>query len=317
MGYWGRRFPEYVSVGAKKAKAEKKLQQLKNKNPNINPIIIEGMAIAKSWWGKSWNRNLEKYADYSNRIGRGRSYVRHGAVLDLRIGKGEVNSLVQGSAPKPYSVTIKIKCISKNTWFDVICACEGKLDSLQELLTGEFPKALDEIFTEKENGLFPSPKEISFDCSCPDLANMCKHVAASLYGIGARLDNDPHLFFTLRKANVNDLIARAVKDKTNELLKKAGKKSSRVIEDADLSAVFGIEMDERTTSPKARSSVSKPKAKPKIKTKTKTKTKPKKKKTTSIKTNHKKTAENTKTTKKKTSKTLSSKKTGRKTKTGD
>ena len=305
MGYWSWDFPEYVTVGEKRAKAAKKLKELKKENPNINPIDIEGMTIAKSWWGKSWNRNLEKYADYSNRIGRGRSYVRHGAVLDLKIGKGEVNSLVQGSASKPYSVTIKIKRISKNTWFDVICACDGKLDSLQELLTGKFPKAMEEIFTAKGNGLFPSPKEINFDCSCPDLANMCKHVAASLYGIGARLDDDPNLFFTLRKANVNDLITRAVKDKTKELLRKAGKKSSRIIEDADLSAVFGIEMDKTTT--KTSSSVSKPKTKRKVK----------KKRATSAKTTKKKTAKKTKTTKTKTSKTLSSKKTKGKTKIDD
>ncbi|MGR3318381.1 MAG: SWIM zinc finger family protein, partial [Candidatus Anammoxibacter sp.] len=299
MGYWGWGYPEYVTVGEKRAKAAKKLQQLKKKNPNINPIVIEGMTIAKSWWGKSWNRNLEKYADYSSRISRGRSYIRHGAVLDLKIDKGEVNSLVQGSSSKPYSVSIKIKRISKNTWFDVICACNGNLDSLQELLTGKFPKAMEEIFTAKGNGLFPSPKEINFDCSCPDWASMCKHVAATLYGIGARLDDDPNLFFTLRKVNVNDLVTRAVKDKTKELLKKAGKKSSRIIEDSDLSSLFGIEMDEKTTA-KTRSTVSRPKTKPKVKVK--------KKRATAKKTISKKAVKKTKTTKKKISKTLNSKK---------
>lgn len=256
MRYWG--FPPYVSVGEKKAKAAKKLKQLKKKNPNINPIIIEGRTITGSWWGNSWNRNLEKYADFSNRIGRGRSYVRHGAVLDLKIEAGKVCSLVQGSASTPYSVTVKIKRISKDTWREIKCACEQKLDSLQELLTGKFPKSLGEIFTAKGNGLFPSPKEINFDCSCPDWASMCKHVAATLYGIGARLDKDPNLFFTLRKANVKDLVTRAVKDKTKKLLEKSDNKSSRIIEDTDLSSIFGIELDEKTTV-KMSSSVSKPK----------------------------------------------------------
>ena len=106
MSYW--RFPRYVSVAEKRAKAAKKLKQLFKKNPDIKPIVIEANSIARTWWGKSWNVNLERYADYSNRIGRGRSYVRHGAVLDLQIDSGEVKSLVQGTASNPYSVIVKI-----------------------------------------------------------------------------------------------------------------------------------------------------------------------------------------------------------------
>ncbi|MCD6292959.1 MAG: SWIM zinc finger family protein, partial [Deltaproteobacteria bacterium] len=100
-----------------------------------------------------------------------------------------------------------------------------------------------EIFFSEESGLFPAPKDISFDCSCPDWADMCKHVAAVLYGIGARFDDDPQLFFKLRGVNINDLITQAVRDKTASLLKKSNKKSKKIIADADLGAVFGIEMD--------------------------------------------------------------------------
>ena len=248
MGYWW--YPRYVSVGEKRAKAARKLKQLLKKNPCIKPIMIEGSAIARTWWGRSWNVNLERYADYSNRIGRGRSYVRHGAVLNLEINSGEVKSLVQGTASKPYSVVIKIKGISKDIWRDIKVACEGKLDSLSELLMGKFPKALGEIFTVKGKGLFPSPKEIDFSCSCPDWAYMCKHVAATLYGIGARLDEDPSLFFKLRKVKVSDLVTQAVEDKTKKLLKKAKKKSARVIDDSDLAGVFGIEIETPVASGK-------------------------------------------------------------------
>ena len=244
MSYWS--YPEYVSVGEKKAKAATKLKQMQKKNPNIKPIIIEGKTIANSWWGKSWNSNLERYADYSNRIGRGRSYVRNGAVLDLQIESGNVKALVQGSTSSPYSVTVEIKSIKKDVWSNIKSACKGKLESLSELLIGKFPKALDEVFTAEGVGLFPLPKEINFDCSCPDWASMCKHVAATLYGIGARLDRDPNLFFKLRKVDVGVLITETVKDKTKELIRKAGKKSSRVIEDTDLSSVFGIEIDTPT-----------------------------------------------------------------------
>ena len=126
MAYW--KFPRYVPVAEKKAKAARKLKQLRKKNPAIQPIVLEGQAIAKTWWGKSWNLNLERYADYSNRIGRGRCYVRHGAVLDLQVSAGQVKSLVQGSRAKPYTVTIKIKGIAKAIWQNMKAACAGKLD---------------------------------------------------------------------------------------------------------------------------------------------------------------------------------------------
>jgi len=243
MGYWG--YPRYVSVAEKKAKAAKKLKQLKKKMPDIKPVVIEGNALARTWWGRSWNKNLERYADYTNRIGRGRSYVRHGAVLDLKIDSGKVTALVQGSTSRPYEVVIKIKAISNTNWSAIKKQCEGQLKSLQDLLAGKFPKALGEIFLTKGKGLFPSPPSISFNCSCPDWASMCKHVAATLYGIGARFDEDPSLFFKLREADTQDLIARAVKDKTGELLAKTKKKSAKVIDDADLSAIFGIDMDNK------------------------------------------------------------------------
>lgn len=242
MSYWGY-YPRYVSVVEKKAKAAKKLKQLKKKNPGINPITIGGSSIARTWWGKSWNLNLERYADYSNRIGRGRSYVRHGAVLDLQINSGKVESLVQGSRSKPYSVRIKIKAVNKKIWQEIKAACGDKLDSLQGLLAGKFPKALGDIFMAQGKGLFPSPKEIEFSCSCPDWAYMCKHVAATLYGTGARLDEDPGLFFKLRKVKMKALVTGAVKDSARKLLEKAKRKTGRVIADADLADVFGIDME--------------------------------------------------------------------------
>ena len=258
MGYWDY-YPPYVSVAEKRAKAARKLKQLKKRNPDIKPILLEGTAIARTWWGKSWNLNLERYADYSNRIGRGRSYVRHGAVLDLQIDAGKVESLVQGTKSKPYSVSVKIKSVNKKIWQDIKSACEGKLDSLQELLAGKFPKALDVIFMAQGEGLFPTPKEIEFSCSCPDWAYMCKHVAATLYGIGARFDEDPELFFKLRKVKMKDLVTQAVEDKTRKLLKKAKKKTARVIEESDLAGVFGIDIEEPVVSNKKRSKAPKSK----------------------------------------------------------
>lgn len=247
-------FPKYVTVAEKRAKALQKLDKLKKKNPNLKPVRIDGQTIASTWWGKEWNSNLERYADYSNRIGRGRSYVRHGAVLHLDITPGKIDALVQGSQSAPYEVTISIKPIPKKNWEAIKAACKGKLGSLQTLIAGKFPKEMALLFTQKGDGLFPSPEEISFECSCPDWASMCKHVAAVLYGVGSRLDHDPDLFFVLRKVDKNDLISEAVTESKNDLLKKAARKSSRVLEsDVALSDMFGIDLDDTPaeTAPKS------------------------------------------------------------------
>lgn len=270
MGY-GNYYPPYVPVAEKRAKADKKLKQLKKKNPDIRPVRLEGKALARSWWGKAWNKNLERYADYSNRIGRGRSYVRHNAVLDLQISPGLVTALVQGSSRSPYEVEIHIKEISKKNWKDMITACQGGLESLQELLTGRFPKKLEDVFTARGQGLFPTPEEINFSCSCPDWASMCKHVAATLYGVGVRLDEDPSLFFTLRKRDVSELISSAVAKGTKTLLDRAENKSDRVLEDTNLSDVFGIDMDEPEAAPATKAKPSPKSKKPARAKPTKTK----------------------------------------------
>ena len=248
MSYYYNEYPPYITVGERRAKAQRKLQQLRKKNPDIKPVIIEGSTLAHTWWGKAWNSNLEKYADYHNRIGRGRSYARHGSVLDLQIMPGKVEALVMGTGSNPYVVTVKIKPIKEITWKKIQKVCEGKLESLQELLAGKFPKNLNEIFTAKGHGLFPSPQEIKFNCNCLDWASMCKHVAAVLYGIGARLDKSPELFFVLRKVQMNDLITKAVHEKSKKMLKKAEKKTSRVIDDSDMADIFNISMEDEVSS---------------------------------------------------------------------
>ncbi|SCY32265.1 hypothetical protein [Desulfoluna spongiiphila] len=243
MSYYG--FPKYVSVAEKRAKAEKKLKQLKKKHPDISPVVITGKALATSWWGKAWNRNLEGYADYANRLERGRSYARHGAVLDLKVEAGNVTALVIGSEPYPYKVTVSIRAISVPKWLALKEAAVGTMDSVRDLMAGRLPDAMVDLLTEKGKGLFPAPKEISFTCSCPDSASMCKHVAASLYGVGARLDDDPSLLFLLRKVEVQDLITEKVNRTRGTLRRKAVKKSDRALkETGGLSDLFGIDLGE-------------------------------------------------------------------------
>jgi len=240
MSFYG--FPEYVTVAERKRKAEKAIEKLRKKDKNVTPVIIAGRKLATTWWGNAWNDNLERYSDYENRIDRGRSYVRNGAVLDLKMEKGNIIALVQGSTSKPYKVEIHIHQINDDLWGSLKKSCEGKIETLQELIDGKFPKALSELFTAKGKGLFPAPKEIELRCNCPDCAIMCKHVAAVLYGVGARLDENPELFFTLRNVNIEELIAEAIEGKAKTMLGRTGTNSRRILKDVDVTAMFGVEV---------------------------------------------------------------------------
>ena len=237
-GYGG--FPPYVSVAEKKAKAQQKLAKMKKKNPDLQPIVIEGAKIAKTWWGVAWNKNLESYADYTNRIGRGRSYAKNGFILDLKISVGKIDAIVAGTRSKPYGITIKIDELEDAKWQKIIQACSRQIDSIADLTLGKFPKDLQEIFTEKGGGLFPSPEEIHFDCSCPDWADMCKHIASVLYGIGNRLDDDPLLFFTLRGVDIESLIKKSTQEKMTNMLANVDRKSSRMLDGENIEDLFGL-----------------------------------------------------------------------------
>ena len=215
------------------------IAKLRKKNPDIRPVVIDGK-LAKSWWAQAWNRNLESYADYSNRIGRGKSYVKSSAVLDLTIKAGEVSALVQGSRVKPYDVTVTIKPLNKHKWNEIITRCSRKISNLEELASGKFPQELMDLFTTRGDGIFPTPKEIRFGCSCPDWASMCKHVAAVLYGIGARFDEDPLLFFELREIEFTELLKKSVEDKMNSMLENAGNTTSRTMTDINTFELFGV-----------------------------------------------------------------------------
>jgi uncharacterized Zn finger protein len=237
-GYSG--YKPYKPVAAKKADARQKLAKLKKQNPDISPVVIEGRKIAVTWWGAAWNKNLESYADFANRIGRGRSYVKNGMVLDLQIGPGVVTAMVSGSRKNPYEVEINIDKLSERRWQNIVNQCSRRIAGISDLVEGKFPEDLAEIFLKQELGLFPAPSEIHLDCSCPDWARMCKHVAAALYGVGARLDQDPMLFFTLRGIDFSELLKKSVDEKIDSMLKNAGKKSARTIDDADITGLFGL-----------------------------------------------------------------------------
>jgi uncharacterized Zn finger protein len=232
-------FKPYVSAAERKRRTLNAAARLDKKGGSREPIIITGNSIARTFWGRSWCTNMERYSDFYSRLGRGRSYVRSGAVIDLRIERGVVAASVVGS--RLYEVDVKIGPVPKDRW-DALCKrCAGGIDSVVELLQGRFSEAVMANICGEACGLFPSPREIRFSCTCPDWASMCKHVAAVLYGIGARFDAKPELFFTLRGVDGGDLIAAAGQGVTQA---PAQGGTARRLEGADLSALFGIEIVE-------------------------------------------------------------------------
>jgi uncharacterized Zn finger protein len=234
---WYYGFKPYVSVAQRRAKAKRELAKLEEKGHKASPVVIEGRKIATTFWGTAWCDNLESYSDFENRLPRGRTYVRNGSVCDLQVEPGKVSARVCGS--ELYRVTIRIKPLAEAVWKDVKRQCAGQIGSLVELLQGKLSKGVMEVVTRRDGGLFPKPKEIEMSCSCPDWAGMCKHVAATLYGIGARLDHQPELLFRLRQVDRLELIAQAG-EAPLAATAVAGKKT--IASDA-LADVFGIEME--------------------------------------------------------------------------
>ncbi len=237
----------YVPVAQRRAQAMREAAKMNKKGQTLAPVIVAGRVIAETFWGKAWCDNLERYSDYSNRLPRGRTYVRNGSVIDLQIAPGTVSALVSGSSI--YKIGIKVATVQKNRWNAICNDCSGAIDSLVELLQGRFSKGVMARICHDKTGMFPAPADIAFECSCPDWASMCKHVAAVLYGIGARLDEKPELLFTLRSVNHFELIAKA-----GQGMPKTRKRpvSAKVLDAGDLSEMFGIEMTEAQPASSAR-----------------------------------------------------------------
>ena len=229
----------YVSIAESRKRAERAAARFKEKGLPLSPVSAGHGAIAKTFWGRAWCANLEHYSDFSNRLPRGRTYVRNGSVIDLKIAPGEVQAQVVGSSL--YKVQVCVASAPKKQWKAIGADCAGSIDSLVELLQGRLSKGVMERICRPATGLFPSPREITFNCSCPDWADMCKHVAAVLYGVGVRLDEQPELLFTLRRVDAKDLVARAGAGLPRP---KLGPAASKLLDNSLLGEVFGIEMAE-------------------------------------------------------------------------
>ena len=254
MSFYG--WKPYVPVAERRRKAEKAAAKARKAGADLSPVAASRGAITKTFWGKAWSENLERYSDYANRLPRGRTYVRNGSVIDLKITEGEVQAQVMGSSL--YKVAVRVAAVAAKHWQSIGADCAGSIDSLVELLQGKLSRAVMERICTPNTGLFPTPKEISFSCSCPDWASMCKHVAAVLYGVGARLDEQPELIFRLRRVDAKELVSQAGAGLPKSTHAPA---AGKVLDDALLADVFGIEMAEVAPAKQSAAPRDKPAAK--------------------------------------------------------
>jgi uncharacterized Zn finger protein len=249
-------FPQSKSKGERLADAEKKRKALEKKGVKLSPVVLDGFALATTFWGKAWCKNIESYHDYENRLPRGRSYVRSNSVIDLQIESGVARAQVMGTSL--YRIEITIKPVGKKPWEAIRKACAGKIGSLVALLRGTLSHDVMEVITRPGEGLFPKPAEIAFKCSCPDGAYLCKHVAAAMYGIGSRLDKQPELLFLLRGANSADLIASAADTPVAD----AELADGETLADAELADVFGVDFEPAAAAEVPASAPKKPRGRP-------------------------------------------------------
>jgi uncharacterized Zn finger protein len=245
-GFYSGGFPEYVPVAERRKRAARKLAQLRKKGHDPKPVQIEGRAIATTFWGKAWCDHLESHADLANRLPRGRTYVRNGSVIDLQITKGEVRALVSGS--EIYEAQVRIEPLAAARWKAVRRECAGQIGTVVELLAGKFSSAVMEVLCRRQKGLFPGAREMDMSCSCPDGAWLCKHLAAVLYGVGARLDHAPELLFTLRGVDGAELVAAAGEARA---LASAAPADGAIAKE-HLAEIFGIEMEGAVAAAPAR-----------------------------------------------------------------
>ena len=237
MAHW---YPRYVPVGVRRARALRERLSLRARGVEVQPVDIRGRVIARSFWGRRWCEHLESFSDFANRLPRGRTYVRNGAVYHLAIAPGVVDARVAGS--DLYQVAVRIRTLERPTWKAIKAACAGRIGSVLELLQGRLSDHVMEVVTDRYAGLFPKPGEMELACDCPDWATMCKHVAAVLYGVGSRLDESPELLFRLRGVDEAELIAA-------DLTLPAGAASADTLADEDLGSIFGIDLDAEPSPP--------------------------------------------------------------------
>lgn len=241
---WGRWEP-YVPVAQRRARGNAQAKKKLRKGEAVAPVLISGRKIATTFWGKAWCDHFDQYSDFSNRLPRGRTYARNGSIAHLRIESGKATAYVSGSSL--YEVKITIKPLAKKAWKDLCASCATSIHSVIDLMRGRLPEPVIKTLTDPDVGMFPTGRDLQMSCSCPDGAYMCKHLAATIYGVGNRLDESPELLFLLRGVDQHDLIGMALATEVSPNATDAA--SDNELAGEDLADIFGIELATDAASP--------------------------------------------------------------------
>jgi uncharacterized Zn finger protein len=236
----------YEDAKEQKARLQREIAKRRKKGETFE--VLEAPAgqkkLSTTFWGQAWCKNLETYQQYETRLPRGRSYLRQGNVYNLKIEPGKLAAVVAGS--ELYQAAIHIRPLAGEDWQRIVASCAGQVGSMLDLLAGKLGDGMMRVLTDPERGLFPKPKEIRFTCTCPDFADMCKHISAVLYGVGVLLDSKPELLFTLRGVDQAELLSHASDSTLAEIGEGSG---GSELAGTDLSALFGIDLATETTHP--------------------------------------------------------------------
>ena len=203
-------------------------------------IKLKSKNISCEWWGQQWCQNIGKYADYANRLERGRTYIRKQAVESLELKDRYIAARVKGSYFPYYDVVVEVDPLREDKVSEVL----EQIKDISLITNGYVSNDYYNLFTVKE-GLFPDTNEIRFSCTCPDCASMCKHVAAVLYAFGSILDKDPLALFKLRGVEVETYFDKKLYETANKMFQSISSFSSdeRTISEDDISNVFGLDID--------------------------------------------------------------------------
>lgn len=226
---------EYIPDDAPRLKAadlerlaRQRLQELQAEGVTTSPVVGKGKKLAAHFWGSAWMKHLALCESGGLNLAPGRTLLRHGCVLQLRLGEGTIDALV--SAERLHEVHLKLNPLGEDRLEVLRQRCHGHIDSAVSLLEGKVDAAVLTRLCEPDTGLLPEPADWQMNCDCPDWAEPCPHAAAAIYAAGVLIDNDPALLFTLRGVNVQELM-------------QADNIPAASFDAAALSSVFGIDLD--------------------------------------------------------------------------
>jgi uncharacterized Zn finger protein len=178
------------------------------RRPGTGPWRAKGRRpFGETWWAKAWIEALEHRARLdSNRLPRGRTYARTGAVGEMRLSPGQITAPVQGSRATPYRVTIVISQFSAAEWERVLESLAAEIGHVAALVDGELPPSIADDVRSVGLDLLPGPGDLNCHCSCPDWAEPCKHAAAVCYLVADSLDTDPFGILLLRGRSRKEIL---------------------------------------------------------------------------------------------------------------